>query len=181
MADAERQLINTHNTITYYLRDRLVADGWLVSGTLSGIATLMTAFPTDEDVSRIVTRENAKGTSKELVLPVVAVGVNNYIKRPTGIGGDDDESHNQILVMIFAEDDAQRKLMGQQLYNNLHEVDTELLDYTGGFPPNVVPSGYGAVYFENVVMSPFRVPGSPNVADRHRANIAFDAVVYEST
>ena len=180
MASPDRLTTNVQLSLFYYMRDELVSNGWLVSGTFSGTAQLLSAFPTDEDVERIVTRDTATGTGDEIILPVIAIDENNFLKRPTGIGGDDDENHHQFLVMIFAEDDQQRRLLGNQIYNSLYEEDLDLDDFTGGFPPAVVPSGCGTIYLDNVVLSPFRVPGSPNVADRHRANVIFDAVSYES-
>lgn len=178
MPDSDRLMTNAQLSVLYYMRDKLVDNGWLVSGTFSGIATFMTAFPTEEDVERIVAAST--GNPDEIILPVIALDDNNYIKRPTGIGGDDDESHYQLLIMIFAEDDSQRRALSQQIYDSFYEQGIDLDDFEGGYPPDVVPSGYGTISFDNVVMSPFRIPGSPNVADRHRANVSFDAVVYES-
>ena len=164
-------------SIYYFLKGKLDDSGWGSTGYYNNdVVMLMDAYPSDEDLKKIVAEPSGMSDS-EIVLPIVAMEMANQGHRPLELGSK-DATVRLFSISILGREKAETEDLAQQVYEWLEFNNIELKNYNMGFPPDIDPSVVGTIDTENLSMVPIRIIGSPDISDKHRYEITFNAVTY---
>ena len=164
-------------SIFYFLKGKLDDSGWGSTGYYnSDVVTLMDAYPNDDELNKIVaTPTNMPDT--EIVLPIVVIEMVDQRGEPFELGSN-DAANRSFAVSVLGREKAETRDLAQQVYEWFRDENVYLRNYNQGFPPDVEPNIVSAIDVDNVTLLPVRIVGSPDVADKHRYEITFNATTY---
>ena len=167
-------------SVYYFLKDKLDDGDWGSTGYANNeLVTLKDAYPTDEELDRIVLPENYTGDSNEIVLPVVAIDSGYQNEYPYELGSGPGTAR-QFIISIFGRERGETDDLSQQIYEWFRDNNISLNNYNEGFPPTVTPTQVGTIEVDRVSLVPINIYDSPNVADKHRRDVSFLATTYIS-
>lgn len=168
-------------SVYYFLKDKLDTSGYGSTGYFNDeLVTLLASTLSEDDVARIVTPDSAQGLSDlELVLPIVSIDQVGQREYPYQLGSGPGTSR-PFVISIFGREEAETDDLAQQIYEWFRDNDIDLNNYNEGFPPSVVPTKVGTIEILNAGLAPVKILGSPNVADKYRYDVTFNAVTYIS-
>lgn len=174
-------LATTHvkYSVYYFLKSKFESINWGTGGWFADeYLYFRDSYLNDDEMKRVVTRKNMQGLEAvEIVLPVVTL---EYIMQtPTAFQlGSGPATSRDFLVTVYGNDDKEVDEIGQQIYEWLLENDIPLNNYNDGFPPDVTPDQVGLIELDDPILTPIRVIGSPNIADRYKIEITFRGTTY---
>lgn len=161
-------------SLFYFLKDKLDTASWGSNGYGNGdVVTLMQSYPNDDQLNKIVVpSDSTAGLEHTITLPIVAVELVDQTATSFEIGSPSRQSR-RALITVMATDEAEGQDLSQQIYEWLNfEAYVPLNNYNQGFTstPEV-----GKIFIAGLRMTPVRIVGSPDLADRHRFEIEFTA------
>ena len=81
------------------------------------------------------------------------------------------------MVSILGREKRETDDLAQFIYELFIHNNVYLKNYNQGFPPEIYPSEVGMILIEDISVIPVRIIGSPDIADRHRREIVFNAIL----
>lgn len=160
---------NTYLSVFKHVEDYLTADGYVVSGQTGGV-TLLDAYPDDNDLKRIIFRNDATGASNELVLPILTIEQAPIRPEPFELGSKSRKGDFRILMTLFTETNLQRQQIVGEVYNVLTENDINYYDFDVDFSNPVVS---GTLYLDEMNIIPVDFTGSSNPVLKYGYDISF--------
>lgn len=166
-------------SIYYFLKEKLDDANYGSSGFFNNeVVTLMDAYPTEEQIKRVKLPSEAMNDELDIVLPIVAIDVGLQRGIPMELGSP-NATVRQCTITVMAADDAESEDISQQIYEWFERNNVPLNNYNEGFPEDDVDATtVGTIEIDNVSVVPVRIVGSPDVADRYRREVSFDATTY---
>jgi len=161
---------NTYLSVFSHVETQLTDDGLIISGSDYGVS-LLDAYPTDEDLKKVVLRHDATGSVEEIILPIVTLEQGQVTTEDFELGNSGYSGDFRIIMTIFAETNIQRSQIASSLYNAITKSGIDYYDYDVNFSS---PAVSGTLFVSDIKMYPTTFIGTNNPALRYGMDLHFN-------